>query len=123
MAGSDSIGVVTLIRNEDATENKFRMLGSINIGDTFIEIVPIITNEQQGGSNSISFDSAENTHLVEWNDNHEFTWAAPIVPGKSGIFRAFFFQEQLLTELNCSQLTMLRPQQRQTRVQGKFLVI
>ena len=95
----DAFGVATLIRNEEASQNNFRMLGSITFGNNYIEIVPVITKEQQARKKrsvdensgaTISepadfvpqYDSKENTHMVEIKEYPEFTFAEPLKPGK-----------------------------------------
>ena len=81
---AQAIGVATLIKNEDATENQFRMIGSIAVDNDFIEIVPILTKDQQERkrrSAEPEYDAGENTHLVETRENQQFTWTEPLRPG------------------------------------------
>ena len=89
----DAFGVATLIRNEDDSQNKFRMIGSIAFGNNFIEIVPIITQEQQSRNKRsnengeviaepLEYDAGQNSHLVELNDYPKFDWTDPVQNGK-----------------------------------------
>ena len=92
------------------------MLGSITFGNNYIEIVPVVTKEQQarkkrsvdsdGNSGAPrsepddylrQFDAAENTHLIEINEYPEFTWAQPLRAGK--LWKPIYSNQGILFEL------------------------
>ena len=95
----NALGVATLIRN-DKNINKisssrrhkhmFRMIGSITYENTFIEIVPVITKEQQANRKKRSidaeyvpmFDDSVNSHVVREAPVPQIEFAKPLIPGK-----------------------------------------
>ena len=45
MNNDGAVGAAVLIRNDPGSENEFRMMGNVQIGDNYIEIVPVLTRE------------------------------------------------------------------------------
>ena len=71
MNGDGVVGAAILIKNEPGSKNEFRVLGNVQIGENYIEIVPVVTYEQANkrrrssdGGEMTGYDASENSHAI-----------------------------------------------------------